>query len=1182
MRKQSEEDQFKDHILSKLLESGYRQRHSNEFDLDRALDSKIFVEFIQTSQEKEWKEIQKQYGVEAEQVLLDNFEEEVDNRGIIDVLRKGYKISEIRLYCAYFKPVSSLDPTAQVEYENNILSVIREARVSSEDQRKIDFLLCLNGIPILSSEIKNLVTDQTFKDAEKQYKQTRDPSKKLLEFKKRTLVHFAVDQHDVSMTTKLAWEKTKFQPFNQGRNNGAGNPDNKPYRTSYLWEKIWQKDILLDIIKNFIHLQIEEPKEPHQQIKETLIFPRYHQLDSVTQLINATKKSRTGTNYLIQHSTGSGKSFTIAWLAFKLSSLHADKDPIFDSVLVISDRIGIVGQLKKIIKSFEQTSGVVEPIKKTSNLVELLQKDTKIMISTQQKFHNLLDKLGELYGKKFAIIIDEAHSSQGGDSATKVKQVLSLNENDSTEKEDFDQLINDIKSRGPQKNLSYFAFTATPRDKTLELFGKPGLDGKLEPFHVYSMNQAIQEGYILDVLKHIITVKRFFEVQKNIPDDKLVDGKKAKHAIMKFVDEHDLNVSEKAKVIVNHFSRHSASKILSQAKAMIVAGSRSQALTYKNKIDDYLKEIGRSDIKSLVAFSGSLQDPITHKIYTEANVNGVNTDEELRDKFNKQEYRFLIVADKYQTGYDQPLLHSMYVDKKINDIRAFQTLSRLNRKTDEKHDTFVMLFKNTEDEIEKAFERYYTYTELYDKTDQNFLNILYKKILEFNVITNQDIENFAKVWYKKPEDHSENDLDAFNEVIRTIQKAYEKLADVKQDEFRLKLRQLTNNYEFLTQIAEFKDANIQKLYVLAVYLLKFIKGNQPYDYEPEHGELSLKYVRLKQSKEASISIDNEPETITVHSQESKPKIPEVFARLSEIIQIINERHGEEFTEFDTITTEEWQKILQNMDELREIAKENDFDYFLNYFEKEFEKIISRSYDTNPTFVNRIFLSQKLREDMIKKAAELYYTWANENNLPPITRSTPAENRLNFRKTIERCKDYIQWIDRYFDIETLKFLMDGMDKSSVKVVKILSSLYQSGLDEKLYNEFKQFYDEMQKKKINCQFRIITNKDLHYDIHDRILEGSNTVYNIPSAAQVNLGQYSEIKKTQNRPPFDLWWSHEDNLDLVSDWNKIQQKIIESKTKKKYPAICDSCGKKIEVPFVPDVNRPIYCREHMPNRR
>jgi type I restriction enzyme, R subunit len=1180
------ESNFVDHIVSKLQDGKYKEQFPKNLDLMRALDTELVLEFLKTSQLDSWEKLQEIHKSDLDDFVLDALVSELNSRGMIDVLRNGFHVSDILLDCVYFKPVSTTNKNAQIQYDQNILSYIREAKIDPVKPGLVDILLCVNGLPLATAEIKNLETEQSYKNAEKQYRETRDPEAKLLEFKKRTLVHFAVDQHDISMTTNLDWQKTKFRPFNQGRNDGAGNPDNKPYRTSYLWEKIWQKDIWLDIFKNFIHIETEDSVGALISTTEHVIFPRYHQLDCVLDLVNASKKFGPGKNYLVQHSTGSGKSNSIGWLAFKLFSLHNnDNDAIFDSVIVLSDRIGIVGQLQDTISQFEQTPGVVESIDASQSLADNLKKERKILITTQQKFHNLLEgnKIDSLKGNNFAIIVDEAHSSQGGKSSTKVKMALSLNEDSQKQEAEFgdedfvDKLEKAMKDRSPKKNLSYYAFTATPRDTTLQLFNMPGKNGKA-PFHVYSMNQAIEENYILDVLHNVITYKRFFEVQKTILEDRSVQEKKAKRAIMQFVDEHEKNIVPKSKVIVDHFLKNTVHKILGKAKAMVVTGRRSQAYKYKIAIDNYLKELGREDIKTLVAFSGDLFDEDTKEKVNEETINGTKTDEELREEFEKPEFRILIVADKYQTGFNQPKLHTMYVDKKLKDIRAVQTLSRLNRTTNEKHDVFVLLFKNDEEEIKSAFDPYYTRTELLDKTSPKYLQVLYDIILDQGLIVKEDISNFVKLWIDestKPIDDIEEEK---NNIVSPIVSAYDDLDDVKQDAIRLNLRKFTKNYSFLSQITNYNNSDFEGLFVFGIHLLKFLKGSDHNDYAPEPGDLTLKQLRLVKTGTHSIRLDDNSGELVSNATVSSPQVPEKLSYLSEIIKIINDRNGGYvFTPEDKITVDEWKDILQNMEDLREYALDNDYEYFQSYFEKQFNLVVARSYESNPKLVSRYYGDEKMKNEIIKKAGQLYFKWIQENSIPPITKSTPALNRMNYRQTIGKCKGHIRWTDRYFGEDTLKYLMDGINSESVKDVKLLASLYQSGMNQFLHKKFKNFQDEMKKKGINCQLRVIIDKELHYEIHDRIIEGQNIIYNIPSAKQVDNGQYSEIKKTQNKPPFDEWWNNNKNLDLIKNWDELDKKISEQKSKKMYPATCSECQNQIVVPFAPDGVRPTYCSEH-----
>jgi len=551
-------------------------------------------------------------------------------------------------------------------------------------------VLSLNGIPIATAELKNPLTGQTWRNAVKQYKNDRDPKDQIFQFKKRALVHFAVDPDEVYMTTRLNGRSTYFLPFNKGNDNAAGNPVNPDgYKTAYLWEEVLQRDSFLDILARFIHLQIEERKLDGKTITtEKMIFPRYHQLDSVRKLVADARANGTGNNYLVEHSAGSGKSNSIAWLAHRLASLYNDQDEkVFDSVIVITDRLVLDQQLQNTIYQFEHKQGVVQKIEEDSTqLAQALTAGVPIIVTTLQKFPFVTDKIGDLPKRKYAVIVDEAHSSQGGESATELKGVLAaaaIREEASKKAAEEglpdyeEEILRNMAKRGKQPNISFFAFTATPKYKTLEVFGQPGPDGKPRPFHLYSMRQAIEEGFILDVLKNYTTYKTYYRLVKSIENDPEVDKKKAARALARFVSFHPHNIAQKTEVMIEHFQHFTRHKIGGKAKAMVVTSSRLHAVRYKEAFDKYIAENGYSGIKTLVAFSGTVIDPeIREKTYTEVGMNAGIKEKELPKKFDGGEYQVLIVAEKYQTGFDQPLLHTMYVDKLLAGVQAVFRLSR--------------------------------------------------------------------------------------------------------------------------------------------------------------------------------------------------------------------------------------------------------------------------------------------------------------------------------------------------------------------------------------------------------------------------------------------------------------------------------------------------------------------------
>ncbi len=1178
------EKKFEESIESTLLKNGYIKRTSSDFDKEHILDSELFFKFIQDTQNEKYLKIQEMFGIGSHDEIIHVLEKALDSDSMIHVIRKGISVSNVKLDCAYFKPVSGLNPESEVNYQKNILSVTRQVRYN-EEGNSIDLLLCLNGLPVATGEIKNPATGQSYEDAIKQYQEDRDPKDKLLSFKRGALVHFAIDPHQIYMTTKLQKGKTQFLPFNKGRDEGSGNPDNpNGYRTSYLWENIWQKDTWLGIISDYIELQITAQKYPLPN-KEILVFPRYHQLEAVENLTNATKQNETGINYLIQHSTGSGKSNTIAWLAYKLFSLHNKVEkPIFDGIIVLSDRIGIVNQLGNTILQFEQTAGTVRAVDSASDLAKNLETQRKILITTQQKFPFVLDYLSKVKGKYFAIIIDEAHSSQTGDSATRVKQVLTTNLDEAQieeakieeqQKDLVDQIEKEMEVRGHQKTLSYYAFTATPKKKTLKLFGTKISDEDYAPFHVYSMKQAIQEGFILDVLKNYTTYERYFKIVKVASEDKTVEGKKASRALLKYVDLHHLNLKNKAQIIVEHFKDHTHPKIGGLAKAMVVGNSRLQALRYKQEIDEYIKSKGYQGINTLVAFSGTLKDETgTH---TEQSINQTKTEWELREKFDQKEFNILIVAEKYQTGFDQPLLHTMYVDKKLNGIKAVQTLSRLNRTTQGKTETFVVDFQNTVDEIFSSFKPYYEGTLLVDKTDPAYLFNLYDLIIKLNIISEIDLDKFAEIFFKPLSKQTDADHGRLYASINPILNKFADADEKTQDEFKIKISRYVEGYSFLTQVIPYDDTKLEKMFVVLKFLINENLIRNLGTTIPElKGDVSLQWYRLEKTHEGEILMGTGG-SLRLGDDYGSPKQPEVLTSLSEVIKVVNDRFGGSFTGADAISLEEWLVVLKNDQLLREIAKENSFQDFYRIFEKRFLDIVI-SNDSNQTLVKRIYSEPAFQKELIIGASQIYHGWIKSNNLPPITPTDPARNREIFRQTIHRCKGSISWLDMYLNREGLDFMIDNFDKKEVKEIKLLSSLYgnEISINERLLEQFKAYQQELQKDGISLEMKVVTTKDGHDKVaHDRYLLGDNVKFNVPSFTLVLKGRFSEIKKTENEIPFNEYWNDKDSLDLVKDWEKIKHLGT-------FDVTCSDCGIKTTVPFRPDGKRPVYCKDCFRNHQ
>ena len=627
---------FEEAIEAVLLSKhgGYQKGDPNNFNKQYALDDTVLFDFLQETQPKAWKKLEGIHRADVRPKLLMRLDKEIDLHGLLHVVRNGITDNGVAFQLAYFKPATRLNPDTERLYNLNRLTVTRQVKYSSKNENSLDLVLSLNGLPIATVELKNQFTGQSTSNAKQQYIEDRDPRELVFKFKKRAVVHFAVDTDEVYFTTRLNKRKTRFFPFNKGVNNGAGNPLNPDgYKTAYLWERIWQKDSWLDIINKFIHLQVEEKMEKGKKLKpENIIFPRYHQLEVVRQLSKDAKANGAGKNYLVQHSAGSGKSNSIAWLAYRLFSLHNYQDkPVFNSIIVITDRRVLDKQLQDTIYQFEHKTGVVQRIdKNTSQLRDALIKGNSIIITTLQKFPFVIKSITRLADEeegvdvdaalkkiaknKYAVIVDEAHSSQGGESTKEMKSILGGKkledqEDDGEEPTAEDYIRESVLARGKQPNMSFFAFTATPKTKTLEVFGIMGSDGKPHAFHTYSMRQAIEEGFILDVLKNYMTYKTFFKLSKAIEEDPSVNKKKASRAIGRFVSLHPHNLSQKTEVIIEHFRQVASKKINYKAKAMVVTGSRLHAVRYYFEFRKYLKEKGYSDIVPLVAFSGKVKDP---------------------------------------------------------------------------------------------------------------------------------------------------------------------------------------------------------------------------------------------------------------------------------------------------------------------------------------------------------------------------------------------------------------------------------------------------------------------------------------------------------------------------------------------------------------------------------------------
>ena len=797
-----DEATFESAIEHHLIANRYVQGSVADYDPSLAVDSKQLLTFIEATQAEEWSKLVQLHGQsEARSKFLNRLQRELDRRGSLDVLRRGVTDLGVKFRLAYFKPAASFGPDLVQLYEANRLSVTRQVPLlgAGGHAKTVDLALFVNGIPVVTAELKNPTTGQTYRNAIKQYRTDRNPKDPLFAYPTRALVHFAVDPDEVHMTTRLALSRTRFLPFNRGRDGGAGNPDNPDgYKTAYLWEEVLQRDSLLDLIQRFVTIEYE-PGAKKIPANGTVIFPRYHQLGVVRQLEADARESGPGKNYLVMHSTGSGKSLSIAWAAHRLFSLHDAQDQrVFNSVVVVTDRRVLDDQLQETIYSIEHKDGVVEGIKtggaKSDKLADALEAGIPIIITTLQTFPFVLERIGQLPERNYAVIVDEAHSSQTGTAARKLRDVLAAQSLEEVAEEDEDpdewdvedEILKALEAVGTQPNLSFFAFTATPKAKTLEMFGTNGPDRKPRPFHTYSMKQAIEEGFIMDTLSNYTTYDRFFKLAKEIEEDPEFESRAARKAIADFIELHPHNIAQKVQVIVEHFRQNVRNKINGEAKAMLVTRSRLHAVRYYLAIRKYLEEHASEagyDLGVLVAFSGTVRDPHTGLEYTEAILNGF-AEGELPEHFDGTDYQLLIVAEKYQTGFNQPKLQSMYVDKKLRGVHAVQTIGRLNRIHAAKDDPFVLDFVNNPDEILEAFAPYYRDAVLSSRTDPNLLYDLKAALDDSHVYWTSELDKFAQVFWKPARLREPADQGKLNAVVDLAVGRFQGLEDEEKDHFR--------------------------------------------------------------------------------------------------------------------------------------------------------------------------------------------------------------------------------------------------------------------------------------------------------------------------------------------------------------------------------------------------------------
>ncbi|EPC9519758.1 type I restriction endonuclease subunit R [Campylobacter upsaliensis] len=908
------EKKLESYIETHLLESGYIKRKSEDYDKSLGVDRELFLNFLHSTQAKALQELEIR-GIK-EQELLKRIFSQIQDKGIVKALQAGVKIRDITIKLAHPKPNSSANEKAIENYNKNIFSITRQLYFSEKNNKSLDMVIFLNGLPLITMELKNPFTGQNVYNAIEQYKKDRDPRERIF---KQSVVHFALDSDLIYMTTKLEGIQTKFLPFNRGLNNGSGaiglecgggNPAVKDkMKTSYFWEELLQKDTLSKLLFNFAQI-VKKDKA------EFVIFPRFHQFDVVSRLLKDVKEKGVGQRYLIQHSAGSGKSNSIAWLAHNLVSLHKIENNkekyIFDSILVVTDRKVLDRQIRENVKSFEDNKGLVEAITEGSKqLKAAIEGGKKIIVTTIQKFPYIADEITHLQDKSFAIIIDEAHSSQSGKSAEEMGKAIGNKDDKETGEMDLEEeLIKIIKNKKFQKNASYFAFTATPKPKTLEMFGSPcEINGekKFIPFHLYSMKQAIEEGFILDVLKGYITYASYYKiVSKN--DNREYDKKKANTKLKAYVTNHIATIEKKATIMIEHFFQNICKKIGEKAKAMVVTSSRENAVKYYRFFKKYLQE-NYPEYQALVAFSGVKE--INGESYSEVGLNGFS-EAMLKDEFKKDNYRFLIVAQKYQTGFDEPLLHTMYVDKRLEGINAVQTLSRLNRICKNKEDTCVLDFVNTHEEIGKSFSTFYGQTYLKEPTNIDNIYTLKSELFDYGIYTQDELNSFIEAIRK------EQDENKIHSKLDNMIKEYNAKSDDEKTEFYTKAKVYLREYAFLAQILPFNDIELEKLSILLKMLIAKIVPPRTEDLAKGIlNNVDLNSIRIILESKKDISLSSNGELSPAGADGSSKKEVEL-ERLSNIVREFNTKFGS----VDFGTNEKIAKELMDLKD--DIAKEQTF------------------------------------------------------------------------------------------------------------------------------------------------------------------------------------------------------------------------------------------------------------------
>ena len=980
-----EKREYQKFILDYLAtHNDYVVRKNKDFDRLFAMDREMLFKFLNDTQPDTMTALSKIYKKDLQDTVVNLLNTEMTkNRGsLLNVLKHGVEIAGMHLDLMYTKPATDFNKEILAKYERNIFSVIEE--VTASDSERVDLVIFLNGLAIIAIELKSNMMHQSYHDAIRQYREARNPQTRLFLFKAGVLVCFAMDLQEAYMTTKLEKEGTFFLPFNMGNGEGVeagkGNPiaDNDKYSVAYMWEDVLKKDSILELISKFILLETKEVTDEitgKKKIREKIIFPRYHQRDVLHKVLADVYENGTSQNYLIQHSAGSGKTYSIAWLAYRLSSLHdANNKIIFDNIVIVTDRVVVDRQLQAAIMGMEHKSGLIRVMDDkctSSDLAIALNSNTKIIATTIQKFPYIVGQVHNLKNRKYAVIIDEAHSSTAGKDMAAVTLSLGSGEIPVSESTTEDLITEELSRHGKQNNMSVFAFTATPKPTTIQLFGRVNTKGQKEAFHIYSIKQAIEEGFILDVLQNYITYKTYYEINKKIADDPKCKSSDAKRQIARFVELHDVNIGQRIEVIIEHFRTTVMEELGGKAKAMVITASREGAVKYHRAFEEYIAKKGYDNIHALVAFSGKVKLKEDEMEYTEAGINGFGEDK-LPVEFNKDENKVLLVANKYQTGFDQPKLCAMYIMKKLTDVNAVQTLSRLNRICPpyDKH-TFVLDFVNDYKDMENAFAKYYTVTILSNSVTPSSIYDLELKIDGYYIIEPSDIQSTNKIIYN--EKASAEDKRSIMFYMQKCQKSIENRDIEDRKEFVRLLRNFVRFYEFLIQATCFEDIELHKKYRFITLLLSYVDISNPGSGFNLDGKIkAINFVQKIKSEHVKSHIKSDPVT-NLPTADNFTLTEEKEKKLSEIIAEINSMAGREYDNDVAVKAMlQIKDIMMKSEKLKTSAKSNtvkDFEY--TYFDN-LDKALIKGLEQNKDFFSLLLNNQDIKKRVMGIFTEEIY------------------------------------------------------------------------------------------------------------------------------------------------------------------------------------------------------------------